>query len=187
MKFHRRGTGQAGSLSAEIHEVALGLGSNLGNSGKILQTAWHQLQNHPEIFPVALSSPYRSRPVGMVSANSFVNAAALVRTTLSPLALLQDLQAIEACNGRVRPVGARGYQDRTLDLDILLYDDRIVHASPLVLPHPRMQHRLFVLTPLCEIAGNCFHPLLKKQVRELLEDLLENIDKQEVEKISWPD
>jgi len=181
------GLGQADrGANTEIHEVGIGLGSNLGESVSILQTAWRRLGEHPAIIPLALSPPYRSQPVEMVSTRWFVNAAALVRTTLTPLALLQVLQTIETLSGRVRSVRATGYRDRTLDLDLLFYDDLIVHSDSLVIPHPRMEQRLFVLVPLCDIAAEYVHPLLGKQVRELLGDLLKNTDNQVVEKLAWP-
>lgn len=162
------------------------MGSNLGSSHEILHSAWEQLRNHPAIIPVALSSPYSSRPVGMVSANWFVNAAALIRTTLSPLGLLRVLQAVEARFGRVRHAGAAGYQDRTLDLDLLLYGNLIVQSSDLEIPHPRMHERLFVLMPLDEIAGDRLHPLINQKVRDLLHAQMERDDLQIVERISWP-
>lgn len=181
------GPGQPDSgANTEIHEVGIGLGSNLGESLSILQSAWRRLGDHPAIIPLALSPPYRSQPVEMVSAHWFVNAAALVRTTLTPLALLQVLQTIETLNGRVRSVRATGYRDRTLDLDLLFYDNLVVHSDTLVIPHPRMEQRLFVLIPLCDIAAEYVHPLMRKKVRELLGDLLKISDNQAVEKISWP-
>jgi 2-amino-4-hydroxy-6-hydroxymethyldihydropteridine diphosphokinase len=168
------------------HEACIGLGSNLGRSLDILQLAWEQLGNHPAIIPVALSSPYSSRPVGMISTHWFVNAVALIRTTLPPHDLLGVLQAIETRCGRIRPAGVAGYQDRTLDLDLLLYDDRIVRSRDLEIPHPRMLERLFVLIPLNEIAGDRLHPLAQKKVRDLLYSQMERDDHETVEQISWP-
>lgn len=169
-----------------IHEAGIGLGSNQGESLEILQTAWRRLQNHPSIYPVALSAPYRSQPVDMVSTNWFINAAALVRTTLAPYDLLRELQAIEISCGRVRPLQATGCQDRTLDLDLLFYDELIFDAEDLVIPHPRMHRRLFVLEPLAEIAGDRIHSLYRKQMRELLLDLRKIDHDQIVERMLWP-
>lgn len=176
---------QSGPAST-IHEAGIGLGSNQGQSIEILQTAWRLLQNHPSIDPVALSAPYRSLPVDMISTCWFINAAALVRTTLKPNALLRELQAIENRCGRVRSVQAIGYQDRTLDLDLLFYDELIVEADDLTIPHPRMHQRFFVLEPLAEIAGDRVHSLKGKQMRELLLNLRKIDCNQIVERMLWP-
>jgi 2-amino-4-hydroxy-6-hydroxymethyldihydropteridine diphosphokinase len=169
-----------------IHEAGIGLGSNQGESLEILQTAWRRLQNHPSIDTVVLSAPYRSQPVDMVSASWFINAAALVRTTLAPYALLRELQAIEISCGRVRPLLATDCQDRTLDLDLLFYDELIFDTDDLVIPHPRMHCRLFVLEPLVTIAGDRIHSFSGKQMRELLLDLKKINHNQLVERMLWP-
>lgn len=171
---------------SQLHEAGIGLGSNLGDSLEILQSAWRQLQEDPAIAAVALSSPYRSQPVDMVSANWFINAAALVRTTLTPHALLQVLQRIEVRCGRDRSGQSAGYQDRTLDLDLLWYDALIFYSEDLIIPHPRMRERLFVLEPFAEIMGERIHPLSGKSVRELLLDLRKKENNQIVERIRWP-
>ena len=91
-------------------------------------------------------------------------------------------------SGRTRPVPERpGYQDRTLDLDLLLFDDRVIHTGALILPHPRMHERLFVLAPLAEIAPAMVHPLLCRPVAGLLQDLQQADPDQRVERLRWPE
>jgi 2-amino-4-hydroxy-6-hydroxymethyldihydropteridine diphosphokinase len=177
--------GNGNSFGGEFHEAAIGLGSNLGQSCAILQAAWQDLQAHPDIFPRAFSSPYRSQPVEMDSANWFTNAVALFGTRLTPHSLLHLLQAIEARYGRLRNPQVHGFQDRTLDLDLLLYDELVLHDDHLIIPHPRMERRLFVLAPLAEIAGARSHPLSRKMMSALCADLKKNVGNQIVEKLSW--
>jgi 2-amino-4-hydroxy-6-hydroxymethyldihydropteridine diphosphokinase len=177
--------GNGNSSGGEFHEAAIGFGSNLGQSCAILQAAWQALQAHPDIFSRALSSPYRSQPVDMESAHWFVNAVALIRTRLTPHSLLHLLHAIEARYGRLRNPQAHGCQDRTLDLDLLFYDELVLHDDQVIIPHPRMEQRLFVLEPLAEIAGNRNHPLSRKTMSALCADLKKNVGNQIVEKLSW--
>lgn len=133
------------------HMACIGLGSNLGSSIRLLQTAWSALQETPGVETQRLSSPYRSRPLGMDSPRWFFNAVGLIRTSLAPVPLLHLLQLLEAQFGRERDPLVPGYQDRTLDLDLLLYDDLRLDSPQLILPHPRMGERCFVLEPLLEI------------------------------------
>ena len=170
------------------HIACLGLGSNLGDSLRILQRAWTLLQEEPSIQAVRWSAPYHSDPLNMRSAHRFVNAAALVRTGLTPLALLERLLHLESRCGRSRfPAGATGYRDRTLDIDLLLFDDRIMRTDHLILPHPRMHERLFVLAPLAEIAPAFVHPVLRRPIADLLQDLRQTDPGQRVERTRWPD
>ena len=148
----------------------LSLGSNVGDRAKTLERAANELDSPGEIQVCRLSGFYRTEPVGMESESWFVNCAAQITTTLSPLELLDRLEELELSMGRKN----KGYRaDRTLDIDILLYDDMIVSFPRLVIPHPEMANRRFVLEPLREIAPHIIHPLLRKTTGQLCE-MLEN-------------
>ncbi|BCO10812.1 hypothetical protein GF1_31880 [Desulfolithobacter dissulfuricans] len=164
--------------------ACIGLGSNLGDSRQILQDAWDDLASRDGIEPLVLSSPFRSEPVDMESEHWFVNAAAQIRTSLSAHELLLLLLDIEALFGRRRD-GSAGHQDRTLDLDLLLYGDLVLSTDRLTLPHPQMHGRGFVLEPLAEIAPGTVHPLLGLDIRTLCERLRSRPDQPLVERISW--
>jgi 2-amino-4-hydroxy-6-hydroxymethyldihydropteridine diphosphokinase len=164
----------------------IGLGSNLGDSLRILPEAWQTLGHQPGLVLGPLSSPYLSEPVGMASSNWFINAAGLVRTSLSPLELLARLLRLEKEFGRLRDRGEQGYQDRTLDLDLLFYEDLALAGQHLVLPHPALHRRLFVLLPLVEIAPELRHPSLNKTVRELLQSLPAEQANHACLKTAWP-
>jgi len=125
----------------------VGVGANLGNAAATVQSALRALDALPETRGVARSSLYRSAPVD-APGPAFVNAVAELLTSLTPLELLRRLQTIERAHGRVR--GARN-APRTLDLDLLAYGDLELRTDTLVLPHPRVHLRAFVLRPLAEI------------------------------------
>lgn len=128
--------------------VYIGLGSNLGDSGATLRAALAEIAALPGVQRCTVSPFYRSAPVDATGPD-FVNAAAVLDTTLAPLQLLDALQAIELRHCRERP-----YRNapRTLDLDLLLYGDEVMDTARLVLPHPRMHERAFVLLPLRDLA-----------------------------------
>lgn len=173
--------------SSRLPLICIGLGSNLGQSRKLLVAAWQELGKHPEIRLQQLSQPCRTKPVGMKSPHWFINAAGLLRSSLSPTALLEVLLATEQRFGRVRSPEQRGHQDRTLDLDLLLIDQLVLRTEELILPHPKIQERLFVLVPLAEIVPNLRHPLLGKTIAELLTELLPQAETDSVEPVAWED
>jgi 2-amino-4-hydroxy-6-hydroxymethyldihydropteridine diphosphokinase len=125
----------------------VGLGANLGEPGRAVAAAVRAIAALPGTRLVAVSSLYRSAPVD-ADGPDFLNAVAEIRTALAPHALLRELQAIERGQGRERPFRNA---PRTLDLDLLLYDELVLHGAELELPHPRMHERAFVLRPLAEL------------------------------------
>ncbi len=129
----------------------IGLGSNLEQPRRQLEQAFEALAGLAESELLARSSLYRSAPMGPADQPDYLNAVALLQTRLEPLALLDQLQAIENDQGRRRE---RRWGPRTLDLDLLLYDDLVMDHPRLRLPHPGMAERDFVLLPLLEIAGD---------------------------------
>lgn len=171
--------------SPALSLAGIGMGANQGPKAATLLAAWQELGAIPAIQPLALSSPWRSRPLDMQSANEFVNAVALIGSGLNPSDLLQLLLTLEARHGRRRDPGARGHQDRPLDLDLLFFGGLCRQTATLTLPHPRLAERLFVLAPLAEILPDWQHPLLRQSALELLERL-EGAG-QQVQKDRWPD
>lgn len=137
------------------HTAFIGLGSNLDNPCKQVTYALRALARIPGIRISASSSLYRSAPVGYCDQPDFVNAVAQLETTLSPIALLDILLGLERECGRTREFRNA---PRTLDLDVLLYDDLQHQEHNLIIPHPEMHRRAFVLRPLWEIAPDCMIP-----------------------------
>jgi 2-amino-4-hydroxy-6-hydroxymethyldihydropteridine diphosphokinase len=138
-----------------MNTAYVALGANLGNPTAAVLAAFAALANLPESRVARCSSLYRTAPVGILSQPDFVNAVALLETTLPPEALLDALLDIEARFGRVR---RERNGPRTLDLDLLLYDDIELDLPRLTLPHPRLHLRAFVLLPLAEIAPDLAIP-----------------------------
>jgi 2-amino-4-hydroxy-6-hydroxymethyldihydropteridine diphosphokinase len=131
----------------------VGLGSNLGHPRRRLARALRTLARLPRTKLIAASRNYVSAPIDTAEPQpDYVNAVAMLRTALGPSAMLQQLSAVERRHGRRRKVGERRNAPRVLDLDLLLYGRRRVSQAQLVVPHPRMHERAFVLRPLVEIA-----------------------------------
>lgn len=153
------------SAAGEIVETAyIALGSNLENPQRQVRAGFAALALLPRSRLAAQSSLYRSAPVGYADQPDFVNAVAALHTALSPRALLDALLAIEREHGRVREFPNA---PRTLDLDIVLYGERVVNEPGLWLPHPRMHQRGFVIVPLAQIAPAALVPG-HGRVRDLL-------------------
>jgi len=131
------------------------LGANLGDPASTIRAAFGALANLPESRVVHCSSLYRTAPVGILDQPEFVNAAAMLETTLAPEALLDALLEVEQRFGRIR---AEKNGPRTLDLDLLLYNDQFLDLPRLTLPHPRLHLRAFVLQPLAELAPDLIIP-----------------------------
>lgn len=131
--------------------AAIGLGGNLGDAATTLRQAFDALGALPGTRLLHVSRLYRTPAWGLTAQPDFINAVAVVETTLAPMALLEHLLAIERRFGRVRVDGER-WGPRTLDLDLLLHGEAVVGGAELTLPHPRMHERAFVLLPLLEIA-----------------------------------
>lgn len=139
------------------HIAFIGLGSNLEDPRSQLQRAFADLGQLPSTRLLAQSVLYRSAPLGYLDQPDFVNAVAKLETNLSPRDLLQALLEIERQHGRERTFRNA---PRTLDLDVLLYDELQLHEHGLTIPHPQMHLRAFVLQPLLEIAPDCVIPLV---------------------------
>jgi 2-amino-4-hydroxy-6-hydroxymethyldihydropteridine diphosphokinase len=136
----------------------VGLGSNLGDRMSRLRFARDALARLPATRVLACSAVYETAPVGGPAQGPYLNAVASLETALAPWPLLEGLLAVEAEAGRIR----RGAPDepRVLDLDLLLYGDAVLESPGLVLPHPRLHERAFVLTPLAQLAPELRHPVL---------------------------
>ena len=146
--------------------VYLGLGTNLGDKEQNLRMSIKKIEERIGNV-VSLSAFYATAPWGFSSVNSFLNAAVCVETTLLPLQVLEETQRIERELGRTEKSVNGLYADRLIDIDLLLYDDRVMDAEGLILPHPLMTERRFVMEPLSEIAPDVVHQVLHKTMKEL--------------------
>jgi 2-amino-4-hydroxy-6-hydroxymethyldihydropteridine diphosphokinase len=145
----------------ETTTVYLSLGSNLGNRQENLDRALKLMSERMRMGKV--SSIYDTEPIGPISQPRFLNLACEVFTRLNPEGLLALFKGIELKMGRY----SRSGEPRIIDIDIIFYGDQVLNTPNLVIPHPKMQERSFVLIPLTEIAPDFVHPVLKKKVKEL--------------------
>ncbi|KAA6348266.1 2-amino-4-hydroxy-6-hydroxymethyldihydropteridine pyrophosphokinase [termite gut metagenome] len=147
--------------------VYLGLGSNLANKEQNLQDAIQKIEKRIGRI-VSLSAFYVTAPLGFISENDFLNAVLCSESLLFPLEILKETQIIEYEMGRVNKSVDGIYQDRLIDIDLLLYDRLIMRTEKLTLPHPLMSERLFVMVPMAEIAPEMTHPVSGKKMKEIL-------------------
>ena len=148
--------------------VYIGFGSNIGNRLKHIQNAIHALSKTEGIVLQKTSSVYKTDPVGYEAQAQFLNGAASIQTSLSPLSFLHTLKDTETVIGRQHRIH---WGPREIDLDLLIYGDLCLQTEKLVVPHPEMHLRRFVLVPLGEIALNLVHPVFQESIQTLLERL----------------
>jgi 2-amino-4-hydroxy-6-hydroxymethyldihydropteridine diphosphokinase len=151
----------------------IGIGSNVGDRHAHLDLAKRELGALPRTTLIKFSEVYETPPVGPVEMGAFLNAAAALETELDPHDLRRRLAEIEAKAGRTPLAQRQKWGPRTLDLDLLLYDDRVIDTPELKVPHPLMHERWFVLKPLTDVGAEAMHPVLKQTVAKLLKGVQE--------------
>jgi len=151
------------------HPAFISLGSNLGDKKENCLGGVQRLLEHGDIDLIEISRFYRTAPVDYGDQDWFVNAVVKVDTRLDPFALLKQLLTVETALGRRRE-GVPRFGPRILDLDLILYGPRRIEYPGLVVPHPRMHKRRFVLEPICDIEPELLHPVLNRTMRQLLAD-----------------
>ncbi len=161
-----------GCVSVKVHrgwhKVYLALGSNMGDKEDYINGAIHALKDHPQIKVNKISDMIVTKPYGGVKQDDFLNGALEAETLLSPEELLEACHDIEDAANRRRTIH---WGPRTLDIDILFYDKLIFESDTLVIPHPDLENRDFVLKPMNMLAPNFRHPVLKKTMAQLLQEL----------------
>jgi 2-amino-4-hydroxy-6-hydroxymethyldihydropteridine diphosphokinase len=156
----------AATSSLMMHTAYIALGSNLGERGRMLRMALDRLDSIQGVRVVKSSSLLENPAVGGPSDSpAFLNAAAELETSLDAMELLDQLLAVEQSLGRHR---REKWGPRTIDLDLLLFGEQVIEREGLIVPHPLMHQRRFVLVPLAEIAAGVVHPVLKRTILELL-------------------
>lgn len=160
------------SISVRIHrawhDVYIAYGSNMGDSEGFIEDAVSEIADHPEIELVKDSQRIITKPYGVRDQDDFLNGVCYIRTLMDPEELIEYIDKLEKKAGRTHEIH---WGPRTLDLDILMYDDLVYESDKLVIPHMDMENRSFVLLPMCEIAPNKRHPVLHKTMRQLLDAL----------------
>jgi len=160
----------------ENHIVYVSVGSNIGNKLENCRNGIKATADSVLSGVLEVSHYYKTEPVDYTEQDWFVNAVAKIETTLDPFKLINELKRIQHSAGRV--IDKIRYGPRILDLDIIFYDSAVIKTSGLIIPHPRMHKRHFVLQPMCDIDPNFTHPKLKKTMKYLLKKVMNT--KQEI-------
>lgn len=147
-----------------VHVAYLSLGSNIGDRVLNLSTAIQRLNDHPEIEVTRISPLYETEPVGYLDQPDFLNLVVELKTTLEAKNLWKITASTETELGRQRDIR---FGPRTIDIDILLVDQQVMDTADLILPHPRMAERAFVLLPLADLAGELLHPVTRQTVSDM--------------------
>jgi len=150
-----------------VAKVVLSLGSNIEPRQANIQEAYLKLSRLAKTKPKS-SSVYITQPHGFESENEFLNQVVFMETGLSPDDMLENITQIEKSMGRIR--NQKGISDRTIDIDILFYNNEVINKKNLIVPHPRIQERSFILTPLLDIIPDYIHPVLNKSIWELYDE-----------------
>lgn len=148
--------------------VFIGIGSNLGNRKENIQNAIKLLEDTKDIQITKVSSIIETEPYGKTDQPNFLNCVITIETKINPEHLLEICNNIENELGRIRK---EKWGPRTIDLDILFIDDLVIHTPDLIVPHPEIHKREFVLTSLVEIAPNFVHPVFNKTLKEIYNEL----------------
>ncbi len=151
-------------------DAYIAVGSNLGDRESIIQSAIRAIQVHEDLEIVLVSAMIETSPVGDIEQGAYLNGMIHLRTSLDARDLLSVMLGIESAHGRDRDHEQR-WGPRTLDLDLIVFGDRVIDEPGLVVPHPRMHERLFVLEPLTEIAPDIMLPVHNQTPRQLLRAL----------------
>lgn len=156
-------------MNSEKYEIVyLGLGSNLGNREQYIQDAVAYIKDMPNVKDVTLSEIIETEPVGGPPQNNFLNAVLKLLYKGTPEELLDSIHIIETKLGRERK---EKWGPRTIDIDILFFGDKIINKPNLTIPHPLLNKRRFVLVPFIQIDPDFVHPVYKKSIKKLLEEL----------------
>ena len=156
----------------ERHTAYISVGSNIGAKLLNCKQGVEVLADLGHVTIAAWSNFYKTSPVDYKDQDWFINAVAKIETSLGPSDLLKEMVSVQQKAGRIKDKVRFG--PRVLDLDIILYDDLVVNLPELIIPHPRMHNRLFVLKPLCDIDSSIIHPVLRKDMKYLLKNLDDN-------------
>lgn len=166
---------------SEPHIAFISVGSNSGNKLENCQKGIQSLISSGSSRIIVRSRIYETEPVDFYDQEWFINYVVKIETDLDPLQLLDQIESIQHDAGRIKdPIR---FGPRIIDLDIVLYDNVVIKSDRLIVPHPRMHKRRFVLKPICDIDPKTIHPVFKKEMQSLLDDLDE--EEQKVVEYKW--